>query len=72
METPTASTRKWKASSNASRQASGGSDVGKSECRSVMERIRVQDLPGLKGSRRPTGAEVTGEILEKIKSERRG
>jgi len=63
---------KWKASSNAGTWASGGSDVGKSESRSVMERIRVQNLPGLKWSRHPTGAEITGEILEKIKSERCG
>lgn len=56
METPTASTRKWKAISNGSPWASGGSDVGKSERCSVMERIRVQDLPDSKGSRHPTGA----------------
>jgi hypothetical protein len=32
-----------------------GSDIGKSECRSVMERIRVQDLPDPKGGTRPAG-----------------
>ena len=31
-------------------------DVGKSEGRSVMERIRVSTLPGTKVSPRPTGA----------------
>ena len=30
-------------------------EVGKSECCSVMEWIRVQDLPGTKVSRLPTG-----------------
>ena len=30
-------------------------EVGISECRSVMERIRVQNLPGTKVSRLPTG-----------------
>jgi len=30
-------------------------EVGISECRSVMERIRVQNLPGPKGRRRPAG-----------------
>lgn len=32
-------------------------EVGKSECRSVMERILVQNLPGTKVSRLPTGVE---------------
>jgi hypothetical protein len=32
-------------------------EVGKSESRSVMARIRVQDLPGTKVSRLPTGVE---------------
>ena len=33
-------------------------DVGKSEGRSVMERIRVSKLPGTKVSPRPTGASL--------------
>jgi len=32
-------------------------EVGESKCCSVMERIRVQDLPGTKVSRLPTGVE---------------
>ena len=32
-------------------------EVGESECHPVMGWIRVQDLPGPKGSRLPTGVE---------------
>ena len=40
-----------------------GQDVGRSECRSVADRIRVLDLPGAKASPRPTG-EPSRENLE--------
>jgi len=37
-------------------------DVGESESRAVMVRIRVQDLPGAKASRLPTGVSLRDSL----------
>ena len=44
-------------------------DVGKSECRAVMVRIRVETSPGTKVSRRPTGLPSQESMLNRYDGE---
>jgi hypothetical protein len=54
---PIASISVWKADREERPIGKRVKDVGKSECHPVMGWIRVQDLPGMKMSRLPTGVE---------------
>ena len=44
-------------------------ESGKSECRSVMHRIRIEILSGPKGSRLPGGARLRESLKKLIKGE---
>ena len=48
-----------------------GQDAGRSECRPVVGRIQVRNLPGAKASRRPAGVSLQDRLENRLEGESR-